>query len=68
MEKEVQKRERFFLYTSLFRAGVEWLTSVIASLLIHPSDRMAYSSFPGKGAQTLEYYQKELILIKLVQP
>ena len=26
--------ERFFLSTSLFRAGVEWLTSVIASLFL----------------------------------
>jgi len=39
--KEVQTRERFFLYTSLFRAGVEWLTSVIASV--------AYSSILWDG-------------------
>ena len=32
-EKEVQMWERFFLSTSLFRAGVEWLTSVIVSVI-----------------------------------
>ena len=52
-EKEVQTWEWFFLYTSLFRAGVAWLTSEIASLLMNPSDRMAYSSFPQKDPQTI---------------
>ena len=33
-EKEVQMWERFFLSTSLFRASVEWLTSVIALLFL----------------------------------
>ena len=52
-KKKFKRGNWFFLYTSLFRAGVAWLTSVIASLLIHPSDRMAYSSFPQKDPQTI---------------
>jgi len=53
MKKKKKKRNKSesLLYTSLFRAGVEWLTSVIASLLIKPSDRMPYSSFPEQRDQ-----------------